>query len=233
MKYKDRLYRMLPALVLLILLLILPLSMACAQSDAYESDTAKVNRRVIKIHPLQLGEIYLSHEKMRTERISNEIGLSYIYHSYLKGDDWMPERANAQGLAVRMSQRKYTTKDPTGSPYGFFHGPVFGYRLLVFDENVFGLPDQNPQSPDSRIVGRLYENSLDLGYHLGMQFEITRHLTTEVAAGFGGRVKLARASNADELLTEHIIGRAVAAEKNSAIFVSPLPHLKLSLGYSF
>jgi hypothetical protein len=229
MIYKDLLYRMLLALVLLIL----PLSSTYAQSDAYEPDTTKVNRRVIKIHPIQLGEIYLSHEKMRTERISNEIGIGYIYYSYLKGNDWMPEKADAQGLAVRMSQRRYTTKNLTGSPYGFFHGPVFGYRLLVFEENVFGLADQNPQSPDSRIVGRLYENSLDLGYHLGVQFEITRHLTTEVAAGFGGRVKLARATNADELLTEHIIGHAVAAEKNSAIFVSPLPQLKISLGYSF
>ena len=46
-------------------------------------------------------------------------------------------------------------------------------------------------------------------------------------------MKYARSTNAAELLTEHIIGHAVVAESNSAIFAVPLPQLKLSVGYAF
>ncbi len=131
-----------------------------------------------------------------------------------------------------MSQRKYPKKN-AGSPFGFFHGFVFGYRFIAFGENVFGLPAQDPGDPDYRFVGRLYQNSLDLSYQLGVQFKLSNHLTAEAAGALGGRAKYALAKNAGELLTDNIIGHAVVAEDNSAIFVVPLPQLNLSVGYAF
>jgi len=200
------------------------------QDEVQQIDTA--HDHVLKVNPLQLGEVSLAHEKMRTERVSNEIGLSYIYRSYFNSDEWLPEDKRVQGVGIRMSQRKYSNKR-TGSPFGFFHGFVFGYRLLVFDKDVFELPEQRPSDPDYRFVGRLYQNSLDLSYQLGAQFKLSNHLTAEAAAALGARAKYARATNAGDLLTDNIIGHAVMAETNSAVFVVPLPQLNLSVGYAF
>lgn len=216
----------------IVVLLWVPLLQAQAQDgdDFQEIDPA--HDRVLKVNPLQLGEISLSYEKLRTERVSNEIALSYIYRTYLNGDEWLPEDTRVQGAGFRMSQRKYSNKGK-GQPFGFFHGFVFGYRFMVFEEDVFGLPEQNPDSPGYRFVGRLYQNSLDLSYQLGVQFKLSGHLTAEVAGALGGRVKYALANNAAELLTDNIIGHAVVAEDNSAIFVVPMPQLNVSVGYSF
>ena len=104
---------------------------------------------------------------------------------------------------------------------------------MVFEENVFRLPVQDPADPDYRFIGRLYQNSLELSYQVGVQFKLANHLTADVAGSIGGRVKYALAKNAGELLPEHIIGYAVTAETNSAVFVVPLPQLNLSVGYAF
>ena len=215
-----------------VVLLFAPLGVATAQYDAEAPSIDPAYDRVLKVYPLQLGEVYVAYEKMRAERTSNELGLSYVYWGYLKGDDWLPERKNAQGIAIRMSQRKYTAKN-AGRPFGFFHGPVFGYRFMAYEKNVFELPNQDPRDPNYQFVGRLYQNSLDLSYQLGGQFNLKNHLTADISAAFGGRLKYALANNAGELLTEHIIGRAVIAEGNSAIFVVPLPQLSVSVGYAF
>lgn len=225
---KNHIYRIFAAAALVFA----PLGIASAQSDVEVLYIDKSSDRVLKVYPLQLGEVYLAYEKMRTERISNEFGLSYIYRSYLKGDEWIPERKSVQGMAIRMSQRKYTVKNE-GRPFGFFHGPVFGYRLLIFERDVFELPVRDPRDPEFRYVGRLYQHGLDLSYQLGVQFNLTGHLTADVAAAIGGRVKYALANNADELLPDRIIGHAVIAERNSAIFVVPLPQLSISVGYAF
>lgn len=228
MMKKNYIYLILTAAVLLFM----PPGIASAQSDIEVLNIDQDYDRVLKVYPLQLGEVYLAYEKMRTDRISNEFGISYIYRSYLKGEEWIPERKNVQGVAIRMSQRKYTVKNEN-RPIGFFHGPVFGYRLLIFEQNAFDLPAQDPGDPEYRFVGRLYQNSLDLSYQLGVQFNLTGHLTAEVGGSIGGRVKYALANNADELLQERIIGHAVIAENNSAIFVVPLPQLNISVGYAF
>ncbi|MFD2999686.1 ABC transporter ATP-binding protein [Pontibacter toksunensis] len=227
MKKENRIYWILTAV-----LLFAPLSIAKAQIERDIQNIDTSYDRVVKLYPLQIGEVYLGYEKMRAERISNEFGLSYIYWSFLKGDDWVPERKNAKGLGIRMSQRKYTAKNE-GAPFGFFHGPVFGYRFVAFEQNVFDLPAQDPSEPGYKFIGRLYQHSLDLGYQLGVQFKLSNHLTADIGGAIGGRVKFALANNADELLPEHIIGRSVAAENNSAIFVVPLPQLNLSVGYAF
>lgn len=234
MESKKKKGRHLCQLVVVFALLWMPLLQAQAQ-DEDDDDVQEINTahdRVLKVNPLQLGEVSLSFEKMRAERVSNEIALSYIYRSYLNGDEWLPVDVPVQGVGVKMSQRRYSKKN-MGRPFGFFHGFVFGYRLLVFEEDVFGLPEQDPNSTDYRFVGSLYQNSLDLSYQLGVQFKLSSHLTAEAAGALGGRAKYALAKNAGELLTDHIIGHAVVAEDNSAVFVVPMPQLNFSLGYSF
>ncbi len=214
---------------------------AQAQDEEQDIDTPEISEidtahdRIIKVHPLQIGEIYFSFEKLRTERVANEYGIGYIYKSYLKGetDDWEDyEAKNVMGVAIHMSQRYYNTKKRT-APFGLFWGPVFGYRFMVFEENVFELPEQDPSSPDYRFVGRLYQNSLDLSYQLGGQFLLGQHFTLELAGSLGGRVKYARATSADELLPEHIIGHELASDESSYIAATPLGQLKFSVGYSF
>ncbi|WP_162055303.1 ABC transporter ATP-binding protein [Pontibacter pamirensis] len=224
---KIRIYRILAAAALLLAPFI-----ANAQSDKEVLNIDKAYDRVLKVYPLQLGEAYLAYEKMRTHRISNEFGLSYIYSTYMKGDGSTPESQPVQGASVRMSQRKYTLKNE-GRPFGFFHGPLFGYRFLAYEQDVFEQLAQSPDAPTYHGVGRLYQHSLDLSYQLGIQFNLMGLLTADVAAAFGGRVKYALANNAGDLLTDHIIGHAVIAENNSAIFAVPLPQLNLSVGYAF
>ncbi|NEM96215.1 ABC transporter ATP-binding protein [Pontibacter burrus] len=208
------------------------------QQDPDATDIREMDKdhdRIIKIHPLQLGEVYVSMEKLRTERISNEYGIGYIYKSYLKGetDDWQDfEAKNVKGVGIHMSQRHYTSKTKS-APFGFFHGPVFGYRFLVFEKNVFDLPEQDPSSPNFRYVGRLYQNSLDLSYRIGGQFLLGNHFTLEVAGSLGGRVKYAKATTAEELLPEHIIGYELIKDESSYLAATPLAQLKFSIGYAF
>ncbi len=213
----------------------LPLSGAQAQNHDDGDDTHLINKdhdRILKLNPLQLGEVTLSYEKMRAARTANEIGISYIYRTYLNGDAAIPEEQSVQGIGVRMSQRKYSKKN-IGHPFGFFHGPVFSYRFILFDEDVFGMPQQDPNDPDYKFVGRMYQNSLDLSYQLGGQFKLTRHLTAEIAGALGVRAKYVLATNAGNMLSEYVIGHQLAAENSAAFFVVPLPQLKLTVGYSF
>ena len=237
---KKNLHTLIKACLLLVC--ILSLNAATAQrgqepdpdaKDVKEID--KAHDRIIKFHPLQLGEIYLSLEKLRTERIANEYGIGYIYKSYLKdgSDDWEDfEAKDVLGVAVHMSQRHYTSKKKD-APFGFFHGPVFGYRFLLFDKDVFELPEQDPTSPNYRYVGRLYQHSLDLSYQIGYQYLVGRHFTLELAGALGGRVKYAKASSAKELLPEHIIGYEIISDESSYIAATPLGKLKFSVGYAF
>ncbi|RIJ37786.1 ABC transporter ATP-binding protein [Pontibacter oryzae] len=223
---------------LLLALLLLPLGAAMAQhiSAPHQEEELQVNPdhdRIIKLHPLQLGEVYLSYEKMRADRVSNEFGLSYIYKAYLDGSSFFVENDKAvNGIAIRMSQRHYTSKKRRGTPFGFFHGPMFGYRFMAFEDNALEV-EQDPSSPDYRYVGRLYQNSLELNYQLGWQFKLGQQFTGEVSGALGGRVKYALAKGAGDLLADYIIGHELVTEENSAIFVVPSPQLNISVGYSF
>ncbi|MEJ8801325.1 ABC transporter ATP-binding protein [Pontibacter sp. H249] len=219
---------------------VLLLSVNTAQAQLYEEEPQNIednainpdHDRILKLRPLDIDRISFAFEKLRSSRVANELGLSYIYRAYFKNSGFLPEEEKVNGFGVRMSQRHYTSKKRQ-SPFGFYHGPVFGYQLLIFKENVFGLQDLPPSDPNYRFVGRLYQNSLDLAYQIGWQFKLGRHFTTELGAGLGGRVKYARSVGADELLTENIIGHAVVAERNSAVFLMPLPLFNFSVGYSF
>lgn len=213
-------------------LLFASFGIANAQSDGEVPDIDISRDRVLKVYPLQLGEAYLAYEKMRTERISNEFGLSYIYSVYMKGGASTPESQPVQGASFQMSQRKYPLKSE-GRPFGFFHGPSFGYRFVAYEQDVFEQLAKEPDAAAYHAVGRLYQHSLDLSYQLGIQFNLMGPLTADIAAALGGRVKYVLANNAGDLLTDHIIGHAVIAENNSAIFAVPLPQLNLSVGYAF
>ncbi|MFD2246556.1 ABC transporter ATP-binding protein [Pontibacter ruber] len=224
---------------LCLLLLLLPLSFAQAQDQQEEREEEKEmhnidteHDKILKLHPLQIGEIYLSYEKLRTPRISNEFGISYVYTSYLKSSDWFPEDKSTIGIGVRMSQRHYTSKKKN-APFGFFHGPMLGYRFLAFEKNVFGLEELPPNDPNYKYVGRLYVNALDLSYQAGGQFPLGKQFTFEVAASLGVRAKVAKADGAGDMLEDKIIGRIVHSDENTAAAIVPLPQLKLSLGYAF
>ncbi|MCC9165220.1 ABC transporter ATP-binding protein [Pontibacter harenae] len=225
----------------LILFLYLPLTFAHAQSredeEEYLSNKEDVqdidlaHDKVIKIHPFQLGEIYLSYEKMRTSRVSNETGIGYVYASGLEErSDWQNSIKSTTGVAIRMSQRHYTSKRKT-PPFGFFHGAMFGYKFLLFEEDALGVT-QAPNAPTTPI-GRLYQNSLELNYQIGGQFQLGRHFTMEVAGMLGARLKYARARNADTYLRDKVIGHVLRHDEHSVATVVPSPQLKLSVGYSF
>lgn len=231
-----KLMKHLSCLALLIGLFCISAGSAQAQSDdALDAEDRVVNTdhdRIFKIRPLDMGQVSLAYEKLRAARVSNEFGLSYIYTTYFKSDVFLPEEQPVDGVAIRMSQRHYTSKKRQ-APFGFYHGPVFGYSFIVFEENVFGLEELPPSDPNYRYVGRLYQNALDLSYQLGWQFKLGRHFTTELGAAIGARAKYARATGAGELLPDNIIGHAVVEDENSAIFLVPLPKLNFSVGYSF
>lgn len=181
-----------------------------------------------KLQPLLFGEVRLSYEKVRAPQVSNEYGIGYIYKAFLKDGGDFPdyEAKNVKGVSVRMSQRHYTSKKQK-APFGFFHGPLFGYRFMVFEEDVFGMAD----SP--RRIGRLYQNAADLSYQLGSQFLLNDHFTLEIAGSLGGRIKYGRSTGAEELLENNIIGYHFRKDRDSILSGAPLLQLKLAVGYSF
>ncbi|SIT89948.1 ABC transporter ATP-binding protein [Pontibacter indicus] len=228
-----------PALFLLFSCCFLICSVAHAQDTEQEREDRMLmmnidrdHDKTIKIHPLHYGEVFVSYEKVRSPNISNEFGLSYFYKIHLKDDGWLTEARDVMGIGLRMSQRYYTSKKKS-APFGFFHGPMFSYRFIVFERNVFDLPDVPPSDPDFRYVGRLYQNAVDLSYHLGYQFQLGRHFTTELSGGLGGRIKIANATNGGDLIEQNIIGHVVHSDDGAVVTVGPSPQLNFSIGYSF
>ncbi len=230
--------KFLSCLLWLVAIFILPINSAQAQRHEYEDldepESKVINPdhdRIFKFRPLDIGQISLSYEKLRTSKVSNEIVVSYIYKGYFK-NGFLPDDKKANGLGIQMSQRHYTSKKKE-SPFGFYHGPKFGASLIVFEKDVFGKEYSDPNS--SNFVGRLTQNSLDLSYQIGGQFQLGRHLTLDVGGSLGGRVKHANANGAEELqlLTQNIIGHAIRTDQNSALFWIPLPQFHFSVGYSF
>ncbi|MFD2513838.1 ABC transporter ATP-binding protein [Pontibacter locisalis] len=183
---------------------------------------------ILKLQPLLIGEVRLSYEKLRVAKVSNEYGIGYVYRAFLKEDGSYTalDGKRVNGVSIRMSQRHYTTKKQK-APFGFFHGPLFGYRFLVFEKDALGVTDA------SRSIGRLYQNSMDLSYQLGWQLLLDDHFTMEVAGSLGGRAKYARATGAEELLVDNIYGHHLMQDRDAIFSVVPLPQLKLSVGYSF
>jgi hypothetical protein len=225
-------------LVWLAAVLILPIGTVQAQKHIYEDldepESKVINPehdRILKLRPLDIGQISFSYEKLRTSKVSNELVVSYIYKGYFK-NGFIPEDKKVNGVGFQMSQRHYTSKKKE-SPFGFYHGPKFGASLQVFEKDVFGKEYSDPSSDN--FVGRLTQNSLDLSYQIGGQFQLGKHLTLDVGGSLGGRIKYANADGAEELqlLSQNIIGHALRTDQNSAIFWVPLPQFHFSVGYSF
>jgi hypothetical protein len=185
-----------------------------------------------KLQPLLIGEIRLSYEKVRAPKVSNEYGIGYIYKAYLDNGSMFPGFAekNVGGFSIQMSQRHYTSKKYK-APRGFFHGPLLGYRFMVFEKDIFSSGEFG--DPGNRVLGRLYQNSLDLSYQIGGQFLLGEHITLEIAGALGGRLKYANARNAGDLLENSIIGHPILTDRSSILLWVPVPQLKIAIGYSF
>ena len=228
--------RFLGGLLIAAAFVVVPAGVAQAQGHNDEDTEDKVlnkdHDRIIKFRPFDIGQVSFTYEKLRSSRVSNELGIGYIYKSYLKDSGFTPADKKVNGLSVRMSQRHYTSNKKM-APFGFYHGPVFGYRLLIFEKDVFGTESTPPSDPNYRYIGRLYQNSIDLSYQIGGQFQLGKHLTSEIGLALGGRLKYARSVGAEEILAQRIIGHELVAEQNSAIFAVPLAQLNFSVGYSF
>lgn len=232
--------RLFSCLLWLAAILILPIGTANAQKHEYEDldepESKVINPehdKIIKFRPLDIGQVSFSYEKLRTSKVSNEIVVSYIYKAFFK-DGFIPQDKKVNGIGIQMSQRHYTSKKKE-SPFGFYHGPKFGASLAVFEKDVFGEQYSNPSSDN--FVGRLTQNSIDLGYLIGGQFQLGKHMTLDIGGSLGGRLKYANANGAEKdglnLLTQNIIGHELKTDQNSAIFWVPLPQLHFSVGYSF
>ncbi|WP_439881027.1 ABC transporter ATP-binding protein [Pontibacter sp. MBLB2868] len=220
------------------LTLLFSLLLLCAgqlKAQDYTLDDAAIDTLIDKSHdftyklqPLLIGEVRFSYEKVRAPQVSNEYGIGYVYKAYLKGDGGFLafDGKNVKGVSIRMSQRHYTSKK-NKAPFGFSHGPLFGYRFLVFEKDALREDDS------SRNIGRLYQHALDLSYQAGRQFLVSNHITLEIAGSLGGRIKYAKATGAGELLDNNIIGHKFMEDNDSILSWVPLPQLKLAVGYSF
>ena len=232
--------RLLSCLLWLAVILILPIGTASAQKHEYEDldepESKVINPdhdKIIKFRPLDIGQVSFSYEKLRTSKVSNEIVVSYVYKAFFK-DGFIPQDKKVNGVGIQMNQRHYTSKKKD-SPFGFYHGPKFGASLIIFENDIFGKEYSDPNSDN--FVGRLSQTSLDLGYLIGGQFQLGKHLTLDTGGSLGARLKNANASGAEKeglnLLTQNIIGHALRTDEGSTIFWVPLPQLHISVGYSF
>jgi hypothetical protein len=214
------------------------LLMFLAENATAQVDSLKVMRMdstigttyllIYKIQPLLIGEIRVSYEKVRVTKVSNEYSLGYIYKAYLKGRGSFPDfdAKKVKGISIRMSQRHYTSKEHN-DPFGFFHGPLFGFRFIAFEQNA--LRRINPLE----YAGRLYQTSVDLNYQIGAQQHLGSHLTMEVSGSLGGRVKFSKAATTEDILEDNLYGYHFLKDSDSVFSVVPLPQIKFSVGYIF
>src|SRR6478609_4637798 len=167
----------------------------------------------IKVRPLQFGEIYVSWENIKHEDQSNEIGLGFIYKTFVgtseqdKNTLGSPYKAfldeekytisDAAGIVVRMSQRNYSSKT-RDIPEGFYYGPVYMYRFIAHD------PDLLRTFPNE-VIGRMYEHVLSFHYQIGYQFILGKHFSVEPYFGAGVRGKYATAQISKGRTEERVI----------------------------
>lgn len=199
-------------------------------------------RSVLKVRPLQFGEYYASWENIKHEDQSNEIGLGFIYRSFVKANEkdrntldgpynsFIDEAeyalSDVAGIVVRMSQRNYSSKT-RDIPEGFNYGPVYMYRFLAFDPDLL-------RTEENEVIGRMYQHVLSFHYQLGYQFVIGRHLTLEPFLGAGFRAKFATAKISKGRTEERVIGPIkITPDANSTIVGAPSLNFNLNIGYAF
>lgn len=194
-----------------------------------------------KVRPLQFGEYYVSYENVKTSDQSNEIGLGFIYRSFvrateqdrnsLKGfygnflDEEEYATSETAGIVLRMSQRNYTSVTK-GAPQGFYHGPALTYRFIAFDPDLL-------RNFENETIGRMYQHVLAFHYQLGYQFIVAKHLAVDVYGGVGARAKLATAQLSKGRTEDRVIAPLKITDKNSTLGAAPALHLNVAVGYAF
>ncbi|HSI91798.1 MAG TPA: hypothetical protein VK927_11825 [Adhaeribacter sp.] len=225
-----------------LLALCLPVMPAAAQTDY---GTGPTYSRVWKIRPLQFGEIYLSYEKVKELDQTNEIGIGYIYKSFVGASsrdsltgtaltgfysNFLDEEdyviSDCDGIVVRMSQRNYPSAIRP-APAGFYYGPAFMYRFIAFrNDLLFDFPGE--------VVGRMYQHVLGFHYQVGYQAIVVKHLSLEVFGGLGARAKMTTARLSKGRVEERVIAPLkFGRDNNTVVSAAPSLHLNVSLGLAF
>jgi hypothetical protein len=221
------------------LLLLLPFLIYPAQA---QDGPEPVYSGVWKVRPLQFGEYYVAFENVKETDQTNEIGIGYIYKSFVRAaekdkntltglysnfvDDEAYTVSDCNGLIMRMSQRNYTSADRE-APFGFYHGPAVTLRFIAFQGDLLR------ESPEE-VIGRLYQGVLAFHYQVGYQTSIGKHLTLEVFGGVGARLKVATAKLSKGRVEERVIAPLkISPDNNSAIGAAPELHFNMSVGYAF
>lgn len=217
-------------------------SLVFPTSTQAQADVSGAYRSVIKVRPLQFGEFYASWENIKHEDQSNEIGLGFIYKSFVGANDrdrntlaspynsFIDEEeyaiSDVAGIVVRMSQRNYSSKT-RDIPEGFYYGPVYMYRFIAFDPDLL-------RTVENEVIGRMYQHVLSFHYQVGYQFIIGKHLTLEPFLGAGFRAKYASAKISKGRTEERVIGPIkVTPDDNSTIAGAPSLNLNVQIGYVF
>jgi hypothetical protein len=199
-------------------------------------------KRVLKIRPLQFGEYYASWENIKHDDQSNELGIGFIYKSFVGATEKDKNTLNGfyssflneedyaisktAGIVVRMSQRNYSSKTKD-IPEGFYYGPVYMYRFIAYDPDLL-------RTVENEVIGRMYEHVLSFHYQIGYQFIFGKHLTFEPFFGAGFRGKLAKAQISKGRTEERVIGPIkITPDDNTTIAAAPSLQLNFSIGYVF
>ncbi len=234
---KATCYQLLLCSFLLLIFTISPVVLK-AQHD----DLTGPNRGVIKVRPLQFGEYYASYENIKHDDQSNEIGLGFIYKSFVGANEkdrntlndfystFIDEEeyaiSDVAGIVVRMTQRNYSSKT-RDIPEGFNYGPVYMYRFIAYHPDLL-------RTVENEVIGRMYQHVISFHYQVGYQFILGKHLSIEPFFGAGFRAKYAKAQISKGRTEERVIGPVkVTPDKNSTIAGAPSLNLNFQVGYVF
>ena len=210
--------------------------------QAQDDDLSSPYRRAFKVRPLQFGEFYVSWENLKHEDQSNELGIGFIYKSFVGANEKDKNTLNdfystfideekyaiseTAGIVVRMSQRNYSSKK-FAIPEGFYYGPVYMYRFIAYDPDLL-------RTFENEVIGRMYEHVLSFHYQIGYQFILGKHLSVEPFFGAGFRAKYATAQISKGRTEERVIGPIkITPDQNSTIAGAPSLNLNVQIGYVF
>ena len=207
-----------------------------------QDDLTTPYKRVLKVRPLQFGEFYASWENIKHDDQSNELGLGFIYKSFVRANDqdrntmespydsFIDEEEYAisevAGIVVRMSQRNYSSKT-RDIPEGFYYGPVYMYRFIAYHPDLL-------RTFENEVIGRMYQHVLSFHYQIGYQFILGKHLTVEPFFGAGFRAKYAKAQLSKNRTEERVIAPfKITPDQNSTIAGAASLNFNVQVGYAF
>ena len=207
--------KILPAILLLFI---------CSSLSAY--DTSRRAFCIIKLHPFQIGERYLSYEQVLNRRHSFEIGGGSIHRVMMPDSISMlglPQPRRASGFSIRAQFRTYITKSNV-APFGFYHAPKVTFRSMKVKYDEFSYdPVLNAHWYRER-QGRY--SVLALHYMFGIQGRIAKPLSFNFEAGLGGRIKNVPETVGNERVFHSMIN-------GMPLGSSPLPEWYLAPSFQF